>query len=99
MGATEAGLFMLLRARSAEFRQLAERHREVDQKISAYDRIYYLTSEQERKHKELQTEKFNLKNEMSRIMRLYAETNGRHGRRASGSARASNLTQAASATT
>jgi uncharacterized protein YdcH (DUF465 family) len=95
----EAGLFALLKAQSPEFRRLAEEHREVDRKITAFDRIYYLTSEQERKHKELQTQKFNLKTEMSRIMRAYTETNGRHTRQGSGSPREINSRQVASATT
>jgi hypothetical protein len=41
---------------SPEFRRPAEKHREFDIKIGEFDRIYYLTSEQERKRKELQVE-------------------------------------------
>jgi uncharacterized protein YdcH (DUF465 family) len=97
VSATEAGLFALLKAQSPEFRRLAEKHREIDQKITAFDRIYYLTSEQERKRQELQTQKFGLKAEMSKIMRAYTEMNDRFTRPRSGGQ--INLRQIASATT
>ena len=53
MSDTEAQLFARLKEESPEFRRLAEKHREFDIKIGEFDRIYYLTSEQERKRKEL----------------------------------------------
>jgi uncharacterized protein YdcH (DUF465 family) len=68
---TEAQLFTRLKEQNAEFRRLAEKHREFDIKISEYDRIYYLTSEQERKRKELQKLKLKIKDEMYAIMRQY----------------------------
>jgi len=69
MSETEAELFARLKGENPEFRRLAEKHREFDIKISEYDRIYYLTSEQERKRKELQKLKLKLKDEMYAIMR------------------------------
>jgi uncharacterized protein YdcH (DUF465 family) len=69
MSETEAELFTRLKEENPEFRRLAEKHREFDVKISEYDRIYYLTSEQERKRKELQKLKLKLKDEMYAIMR------------------------------
>jgi uncharacterized protein YdcH (DUF465 family) len=74
MEQTEAQLFARLREENPDFRRLAEKHREFDQKISEFDRIYYLTSEQERKRKELQKLKLRIKDEMYHIMRQY-----RHG--------------------
>jgi uncharacterized protein YdcH (DUF465 family) len=74
MEQTEAQLFARLREENPDFRRLAEKHREFDQKISEFDRIYYLTSEQERKRKELQKLKLSIKDEMYHIMRQY-----RHG--------------------
>jgi uncharacterized protein YdcH (DUF465 family) len=71
MGETEAQLFARLKEENPEFRRLAEKHREYDIKIGEYDRIYYLTSEQERKRKELQKLKLKLKDEMYAIMRQY----------------------------
>lgn len=68
---TEAQLFARLREENQEFRRLAEKHREFDVKISEFDRIYYLTSEQERKRKELQKLKLRIKDEMYVIMRQY----------------------------
>ncbi len=68
---TEAQLFARLKEENPEFRRLAEKHREFDVKISEYDRIYYLTSEQERKRKELQKLKLKIKDEMYGIMRQY----------------------------
>ncbi len=73
MGETEAELFRRLKEENPEFRRLAEKHREYDLKISEYDRIYYLTSEQERKRKELQKLKLKIKDEMYAIMRQYRE--------------------------
>ncbi len=74
MEETEAQLFARLREENPDFRRLAEKHREFDLKISEFDRIYYLTSEQERKRKELQKLKLRIKDEMYVIMRQY-----RHG--------------------
>jgi len=71
MSETEAELFTRLKEENPEFRRLAEKHREFDIKISEYDRIYYLTSEQERKRKELQKLKLKLKDEMYAIMRQH----------------------------
>jgi uncharacterized protein YdcH (DUF465 family) len=71
MEETEAQLFARLREEDPEFRRLAEKHREFDVKISEFDRIYYLTSEQERKRKELQKLKLRIKDEMYLIMRQY----------------------------
>ena len=74
MEETEAQLFARLREQDPDFRRLADKHREFDVKISEFDRIYYLTSEQERKRKELQKLKLRIKDEMYVIMRQY-----RHG--------------------
>ncbi len=71
MSDTEAQLFARLKEENPEFRRLAEKHREFDIKISEFDRIYYLTSEQERKRKELQKLKLKLKDEMFAIMRQH----------------------------
>jgi uncharacterized protein YdcH (DUF465 family) len=70
---TEAELFVRLKEENADFRRLAEKHREFDQKIEEYNRIYYLTSEQERKRKELQKMKLRIKDEMFAIMRQYRQ--------------------------
>lgn len=71
MEETEAQLFARLREENPEFRRLAEKHREFDLKISEFDRIYYLTSEQERKRKELQKLKLTIKDQMHVIMHQY----------------------------
>ncbi len=71
MSDTEAQMFARLKEEHPEFRRLAEKHREYDIKISEFDRIYYLTSEQERKRKELQKLKLKIKDEMYAIMRQY----------------------------
>jgi uncharacterized protein YdcH (DUF465 family) len=71
MNETEAQLFARLREEHPEFRRLAEKHREYDVKIMEFDRIYYLTSEQEGKRKELQKLKLKIKDEMYAIMRLH----------------------------
>lgn len=71
MGETEAELFVRLREENLEFCRLAEKHREYDLKIGEYDRIYYLTSDQERKRKELQKLKLRIKDQMYAIMRQY----------------------------
>ena len=71
MGETEAELFTRLKEENVEFRRLAEKHRDYDLKIGEYDRIYYLTSEQERKRKELQKLKLKIKDQMYAIMRQY----------------------------
>ncbi len=68
MNETEAQLFVRLKEEHPEFRRLAEKHREYDQKIGEFDRIYYLTSEQERKRKELQKMKLVVKDQMYAIM-------------------------------
>lgn len=69
MNETEAQLFARLKAEHADFARLAEQHREYDKKIGEFDRIYYLTSEQDRKRKELQKLKLKVKDEMYTIMR------------------------------
>ena len=71
MNETEAQLFARLKEENPDFRRLAEKHREFDQKIDEFDRIYYLTSEQDRKRKELQKLKLKVKDEMYSIMRHY----------------------------
>ncbi|MBZ0170293.1 hypothetical protein MELA_00184 [Candidatus Methylomirabilis lanthanidiphila] len=71
MEETEAQLFARLREENPEFQRLAEKHREFDQKISELDRIYYLTSEQERKRKELQKLKLTIKDQMHTLMRQH----------------------------
>ncbi|PWB80470.1 MAG: DUF465 domain-containing protein [Candidatus Methylomirabilota bacterium] len=71
MEETEAQLFARLREENPEFQRLVEKHREFDQKISELDRIYYLTSEQERRRKELQKVKLTIKDQMHTIMRQY----------------------------
>ena len=68
MEETEAQLFARLREENPEFQRLAEKHREFDLKINEFDRIYYLTSEQERKRKELQKLKLTIKDQMYVIM-------------------------------
>lgn len=75
MDETEAQLFARLKEEHPEFRRLAEKHREYDQKIGEFDRIYYLTSEQERKRKELQKMKLIVKDQMYAIMRQYMGQN------------------------
>jgi len=74
MEETEAQLFARLREESPEFRRLAEQHREFDQKIAEFDRIYYLTSEQEQKRKELQKLKLKIKDEMYALMQHTKKT-------------------------
>lgn len=74
---TAAELFALLRTASPEFHRLARRHREIGQQMVRYDRIYYLTSEQERQLKELREQMLAVKDEMSRLMRQHTEGNGR----------------------
>lgn len=69
MNETEAQLFARLKEEHPEFRRLAEKHQEFDKKIETLDRIYYLTSEQERKRKELQKLKLVVKDQMYAIMR------------------------------
>ena len=71
MEETEAQLFARLREENPEFSRLAEKHREFDLKINEFDRIYYLTSEQERKRKELQKLKLTIKDQMHVIMHQY----------------------------
>ncbi len=69
MSETDAQLFARLRAEDPEFARLADKHRQVDQQVSAFDRIYYLTSEQERKRKELQKQKLHIRDQLYTIMR------------------------------
>ena len=71
MNETEAQLFARLKDHNADFRRLAEQHREYDQKIEEFNKIYYLTSEQDRKRKELQKLKLKLKDDMWAIMRQH----------------------------
>jgi len=71
MEETEAQLFARLREENPEFQRLAEKHRAFDQKINELDRIYYLTSEQERKRKELQKLKLTIKDQMHAMMRQH----------------------------
>lgn len=97
MATREAGLFTLLKTADPEFRRLAQRHSNIDQKMVQYDRIYYLTSEQERKLKELQKQKVALKDEMARIMSEYAEDQGRGGRYRSSTPRVINAALGAAA--
>ena len=73
MNETEAQLFARLKEENSDFRRLAEKHREYDLKIMEFDRIYYLTSEQERKRKELQKMKLRIKDEMYAIMRQHTQ--------------------------
>lgn len=73
MNETEAQLFARLKEEDTEFRRLAEKHREFDRKIMEFDRIYYLTSDQERKRKELQKMKLKVKDEMYAIMRRHIQ--------------------------
>lgn len=75
MNETEAQLFARLKEEHAEFGRLAEKHQEYDQKIGDLNRIYYLTSEQERKRKELQKMKLTVKDQMYAIMRQYMGQN------------------------
>ena len=69
MNETEAQLFARLKTEHPDFARLAEQHREYDTKIGEFDSIYYLTSEQDRKRKELQKLKLKIKDEMYSIMR------------------------------
>ncbi|MFQ5880918.1 MAG: YdcH family protein [Candidatus Methylomirabilales bacterium] len=73
MNETEAQLFARLKEEDTEFRRLADKHREFDRKIMELDRIYYLTSEQERKRKELQKLKLKIKDEMYAIMQRHMQ--------------------------
>lgn len=97
MGETERELFALLRAKNMIFRGLCEKHQALDQKIGEYDRLYYLTSEQERKRKDLLQQKIGLKDQMYQILRQHNDANGRNGNLFFPSARAANLVPAVSA--
>ncbi len=68
--------FRRLATESQEFRGLAQQYRELEEKITEYDRVYYLTSEQERKRRELRKLQLAVKDQMSRIMRDYTEEHG-----------------------
>ncbi len=72
MEETDAQIFARLKEESPEFARLAEKHRQLDQQINGFDRIYYLTSEQERKRKELQKRKLLIKDQMYAIIRQHA---------------------------
>ncbi len=69
MEETDAKLFARLRADDPEFARLAEKHRHLDRQIGEYDRIYYLTTEQERKRKDLQKQKLLIKDQLYAMMR------------------------------
>ncbi len=69
MEETDAKLFARLRTDDPEFARLAEKHRQLDRQIGEYDRIYYLTAEQERKRKDLQKQKLLLKDQLYAMMR------------------------------
>ncbi|MDZ4340503.1 MAG: YdcH family protein [candidate division NC10 bacterium] len=73
MNETEAQLFARLKEEDSEFSRLADKHRDFDRKIMELDRIYYLTSDQERKRKELQKLKLKIKDEMYAIMRRHVQ--------------------------
>lgn len=68
MDETDAQLYARLQETDPEFCRLAEKHRELDRKIGEFDRIYYLTSEQERKRKDLQKQKLALKDRLYALM-------------------------------
>jgi uncharacterized protein YdcH (DUF465 family) len=65
-------LYAQLKEEDPEFCRLAEQHQEYDRQIGEYDRIYYLTSDQERKRKDLQKRKLILKDQMHAIMHAHA---------------------------
>ncbi len=69
MADTQGALFARLAATNSDFGRLAEKHRALDEQIGAYDRLYYLTSEQERKRKELQKRKLLIKDQLYAILR------------------------------
>lgn len=69
MDETDVQLYARLQETDPEFHRLAEKHRELDRKIGEFDRIYYLTSEQERKRKDLQKQKLALKDRLYTLMR------------------------------
>ncbi len=64
--------FARLQAEDPEFARLAETYRELDRQIALYDRIYYLTSEQERKRNALQKQQWLVREQLSAIMRRHA---------------------------
>ena len=97
MDGTGYGLFAVLRSTDPEFRQLAEKHRELDRRIAEFDRLYYLTSEQERKRNTLQQQKLSLKDRMFQIMRQFELSRGRTGGRVALSTGAANPLPAPSA--
>jgi uncharacterized protein YdcH (DUF465 family) len=68
MDETDAQLYARLQESDPEFCRLAEEHREIDRKIGEFDRIYYLTSEQEHKRKDLQKQKLALKDRLYALM-------------------------------
>ncbi len=75
---SQAELFARLFETSPEFQRLARKHREYDHAILDMDRIYYFTSEQERKRKELQKRKLALKDQMQ-VLLAAARNDGRNG--------------------
>ncbi len=68
---TDSQLFTRLKAEDPEFASLAQEHRRLDQQIGAFDRIYYLTSEQERKQKDLREQKQLITDQLYGIMRQH----------------------------
>jgi uncharacterized protein YdcH (DUF465 family) len=74
MDETDAQLYARLMDTNAEFRRLAAEHRALDAKVTEFDRIYYLTSEQERKRKDLQKQKLALKDRLAALMRQARRT-------------------------
>lgn len=97
MDETGHGLFAVLRSGNPEFRRLAEKQRALDRRIAEFDRLYYLTSEQERKRKILQQQKLGLKDQMFQIMRQFELSRGRTGGMVASSTGAANPLPAASA--
>ncbi len=73
MERTTVELFTRLKTANPEFNRLARRRREIDRQMVRYDRIYYLTSEQERKMTVLREQSAVLKDAMSRIMRQHVD--------------------------
>ncbi len=69
MEETDAQCFARMKAENPEFSRLAEKHRQLDRLIGEFDRIYYLTSEQERKRKDLQKQKLLIKDQLYAMMR------------------------------
>jgi uncharacterized protein YdcH (DUF465 family) len=79
MDEPEAQLYAGLKADHPEFRRLAEKHRELDPKITEFGPIHYLTIEQERRRKELRKQELASKDRLYILMRQQAGGTG-HGR-------------------